>query len=149
MLLKFANNEPFATGAIAYRIPQQGADAARITIGVEIEENLTEAIIDTGAPYIVCSPWLARLINLDPDRVREKITMRIRGYKIEGVLYRLRLSLLADEGEPLAIEAPAFIPDSMQEFTEGFLPRSFIGLSACLESICFAIDPNRELFYFG
>lgn len=149
MLLKHANDEPFAMGAVAYRIPQRGADAERIVIGLEIEENLTEAIVDTGAPYVVCSPWLAKLLTLEPDRVIRPHRMSIRGYWIEGVLYRLRFSLLADEGESIAIEAPAFIPHSIQEFTEGFLPRSFVGLSQCLEAICFAVDPHRELFYFG
>jgi hypothetical protein len=150
MLLQHTHNgEPFATGAIAYRIPQQGTDAARITIALEIEEHLTEAIIDTAAPYVVCSPSLAKLLNLNPANAISTDRMLIRGYWLRGGLHRVNLSLLPDIGEALSIEAPAFVPDPNQEFTEGFLPRSFLGLTQCLESICFAIDPHREFFYFG
>ena len=149
MLLNFTNGEPFATGAVSYRLPQDGADATRITIGVEIEENLTEAIVDTATPYIICSPSLAKLLNLDPASGMKANRMLMRGIWVEGRLYRINISLLADEGEALSIEAPAFVPDLTQDFTEGFLPRSFLGWTQCLESVRFAVDSFTETFYFG
>lgn len=149
MLLNFTNGSPFATGAVAYRLPQEGSDASRITIGLEIEENLTEAIIDTGAPYVICSPDLAKLINLDPNEILYAKKLLIRGVWIEGNIYRINISLLPDEGVALLMEVPAFIPSPEQEFTEGFLPRSFLGMLGCLESFTFAVDPVTETFYFG
>jgi hypothetical protein len=149
MLINFTNGWPFATGATAYRIPQQGSDASRITITLEIEENLTEAIVDTGAPYVVCSPDLAKLFDLQPERLLGTKRLLIRGVWIEGNLYRINLSFLAEEGESLLMEAPAFIPDPNQQFEEGFLPRSFLGLLGCLESMKFGIDPFTDTFYFG
>jgi hypothetical protein len=68
MLLYLADRTPFSVGAIAYRIPQDGTDARRITIGLEIEENMTEAVIDTGAPYVICSPDLSKLLTPDPKK---------------------------------------------------------------------------------
>jgi len=149
MLLNLTNGEPFATGAIAYRIPDDGADARRITVFIEIEENLTEAIIDTGAPYVVCSPSLARVLQLNPANALDTQRMMIRGIWVRGGFHRIQISLLADEGEAVSIEATAFIPDLDQNFTEEFLPRSFLGLTQCLEAVRFAIDPFSETFYFG
>lgn len=149
MLLNLTNGEPFATGAIAYRIPEEGADARRITIGVEIEQNLTEAIIDTGAPYVVCSPSLAKLLQLNPANALSTHRIMIRGIWVRGGFHRIQISFLADEGEAVSIEATAFIPDLDQNLTDEFLPRSFLGLTQCLEAIRFAIDPLSETFYFG
>jgi hypothetical protein len=149
MLINFTNGQAFATGAVAYRVPQEGSDASRITIGIEIEENLTEAIIDTGAPYVVCSPDLSKLLNPDPAKLMYAQKLRIRGTWVEGNVYRINISFLADEGEALMIEAPAFIPDPNQEFNEEFIPRSFLGLHGCLESVKFGIDPLTDTFYFG
>lgn len=149
MLLNLTNGDPFAIGAIGYRIPEEGTDARRIVVGIEIEEKLTEAIIDTGAPYVVCSPSLAKLLELDPANALPTNRMMIRGVWVRGSLYRLHISFLADEGDALPIEATGFVPDADQEFQPGFLPLSFLGLTQCLEAIRFAIDPLNETFYFG
>jgi hypothetical protein len=149
MLLYLTDRTQFSLGAVAYRLPQGGTDATRITIGLEIEENMTEAIIDTGAPYLICSPSLSKLFTPDPAKLMYAKKLLIRGVWVAGTIYRINLSLLPDEGEALMIEAPAFIPDPDQEFTEGFLPRSFLGMFGCLEMIRFALDPLTETFYYG
>src|SRR5258708_4830382 len=107
----------------------------RITIGVRIEETLTEAIIDTGAPYVVCSPCIARQVNLDTASALFAEKLLIRGVWVKGGIHRINISFLADQGESLLIEAPAFIPDPEQEFTQGFLPRSFLGMLGCFEIV--------------
>lgn len=149
MLLYLTDKTQFSVGATAYRLPREGADASRITIGLEIEENITEAIIDTGAPYVVCSPSFSKLFTPDPAKLMYAKKLLIRGVWVEGRIYRINISLLPDEGDALMIEAPAFIPNPEQEFTEGFLPRSFIGMFGCLEMIRFALDPLTETFYYG
>lgn len=68
---------------------------------------------------------------------------------MRGGFHRIQISLLADEGEAVSIEATAFIPDLDQNLTDEFLPRSFLGLTQCLEAVRFAIDPLSETFYFG
>jgi len=149
MLLNFTDGQPFATGAVAFRIPEDDEHTRRITIPLETEENLTEAIVDTGAPYVVCSPNLASLLELNPDNALEKHRLIIRGVVVTGGLHRINLVLMADEGEGLRLEVTAFVPDKNQGLAEGFLPRSFLGLSHCLEAIRFAVDPLAETFYFG
>ena len=53
------------------------------------------------------------------------------------------------EGESLAIDATAFVPAlTPRQQWDGELP-CVLGLRFCLERMRFAVDPQRELFYFG
>jgi hypothetical protein len=144
-----ATGADFATGAAGYNT-MPDATTARITVDIEIQDSfLTHAILDTGAPYFICSPEVARLLELDPNDAIEAKRILIRGVWVEGGIYRLGISLIADEGETLVLDAPAFVPDPAQEFREGFLPASFLGMIGCLESIRFGVDPFSQTFYFG
>jgi len=61
---------------------------------------------------------------------------------VEGRLERTAVSILADEGDSLDIEATAFVSPDWKDVT-------FLGYSGLLERIRFAIDPRENLFYFG
>ncbi|HEV7504319.1 MAG TPA: hypothetical protein VGS07_05375 [Thermoanaerobaculia bacterium] len=64
------------------------------------------------------------------------------GRKI-GVLARLQVQFLADDGENFTTEATFFIsPD----WPPG---RTFLGYSGLLDAMRFAIDPQVNHFYFG
>jgi hypothetical protein len=67
MLLALSNGEPFATGATTYDYNSlPGSDtSARLILQIWVEGQKTSAILDTGAPFLVCSPDLARLIEFD------------------------------------------------------------------------------------
>ncbi len=151
MVLNFADGEPFATGAAEYGFsPTLGSEAAeRITLPVEIEGQQTTAIVDTGAPYLVCDPDLAKVVDFDHAGALDAREILIRGLWVKGAIHRVNLVLLADVGESLFLETPAFVPDSVQDFAPGFFPSSFLGLVGCLESIRFAVDPSSRTFYFG
>jgi hypothetical protein len=56
--------------------------------------------------------------------------------------------LLAEEGENLAFEATAFVPEQHEEEGWSDMP-SILGFYGCLERIRMAIDPVTETFYFG
>jgi len=124
------------------------ADAnKRITISIEIEGVATTAILDTGAPYSICEPEIARELGFDSADAIEDIKISTWGGKVNGSIHRVNLSLPADEGTSLSLDAPVFVPDLDQDFAPGF-PPSFLGLIGCLQSMRFAIDPSSENFYF-
>lgn len=52
---------------------------------------------------------------------------------------------LAQEGHGIEIDATVFVPDTD---SWGKFP-SFLGLSDCLDRLCFAIDSSTQSFYFG
>ena len=147
MFLRFADGRPFATGVAGYNSNSGLEPASRIILQVEVaelgeDEGVTvTAIVDTGAPYMVCDTELAKQIGLQPD-ADDTDTIRIRGVLVDGGLHRVRLSFLADEGDDLTIEATVFVPQR----TEG---PAFLGMTNCLESIHWAVDPFNESFYFG
>lgn len=118
----------------------------RIILLVEIEGILTEAVVDTGAPYVICAPQVARLAEFDRTYALERIKMFVRGMHLEGSLTRLTIRLLATEGDDLNVDATVFIPD-LDECWGNF--PSFIGLTGFLERLRFAVNPSTYTFYFG
>ena len=72
--------------------------------------------------------------------------MLVRGMRLEGSIIRLNMTLPADEGEDLTVDATAFIPD-VEEYWGDF--PCFIGQLGFLERIRYALDPATDTFYFG
>lgn len=149
-LLAFSDGEPFATGLTDYTYgpatPQELEP--RLVLRVAFNGIEAPAILDTGAPYVVCAPTLARQLNLAPSTSLGKIRLLIRGVWISGRLYRLSMTFPARLGNDLQVDATIFVPDRRWEESWGDLP-SFIGLGGCLERMRFAIDPGSDTFYFG
>jgi hypothetical protein len=153
MLLNFDNDDPFATGMAAYRyvtVPG-GDDTLRILIQVEVDDDLKEAILDTGGQYFFCTPELAKSLSASPKESLVDRTIHLKGKDVHGSLCRIDLTLLSDEGGPLLFQVTAFLPDAGQDFTPAFLPYSYLGLHGCMERVRFAIDPSQgeDRFYFG
>jgi hypothetical protein len=151
MLLRFPDDEVFAVGATAYRYspatPQDNTNRIIIPIIVEFDQQiLTQAVLDTGAPYAILSPDVAEAAGFTSDQAIARIFMNVRGKRLEGSLTRLSITLQATQGVDLTVDTTAFIPDS--QFAWGDFP-SFVGLSGFLERVRFAIDPNTDTFYFG
>ena len=65
-LLLFPDGETFATGAIRYNYSPAtpGETTNRIILPVKVENIRTEAVVDTGAPYPIIAPQIARLALL-------------------------------------------------------------------------------------
>lgn len=148
MILTFSNGEPFATGAIRYdyRPATERETTNRMILAIDIEGYITEAVVDTGAPYPVIAPRVARQVGLDRVTPLEREVMLIRGIRMEGGIVRLNMTLPADLGEDLTVDATAFIPDR-EEYWGNF--PSFIGQIGFLERIRYAVDPAKDTFYFG
>jgi hypothetical protein len=103
-------------------------------------------VVDTGAPYVICAPDIARRAGIDPASALKKDRMLIRQMQLDGFVYRLNVKLVARDGDDLNVDATVFVPE-VEEFWGDF--PSFIGLAGFLERIRFAIDPNTDTFYFG
>ena len=148
MLLLFPNRDTFATGAILYQYkpatPNEKTN--RIFLRVEIAGYPTEAVVDTGAPYVVLAPAIARVVGVNSASALARERMLIRGMVLDGNIYRLNIKLVAELGDDLDVQATVFVPD--REELWGNFP-SFIGLGGFLERIRFAFDPATDTFYFG
>lgn len=147
-LLLLPDGETFATGAIRYNYAPAapGETTNRIILSVKVEGIRTEAVVDTGAPYPIIAPRIARQAGLDSFTSLEKITMLVRGVRQEGSVVRLTMTLPHDEGEDLDVPATAFIPD-LEEYWGDF--PCFIGQIGFLERIRYAVDAASDTFYFG
>jgi hypothetical protein len=150
MLLALPNQEPFATGAAEYYYnPIPGSDpSARIILRVSVEGQFVSAVVDTGAPFLVCSPELADDIGFDPTFALSAHTLVIRGYLVRGNLYHVSLALLAVQGDDLSLDVMAFVP-APEERQMGHSFPTFLGFYGCLERCRFAVDPFNDTFYFG
>jgi len=149
MLLNFQDGRSFAQGAcpFLYHPATEWDTTPRIIVTVQIEGIRTQTVVDTGGVYLVCDPEMAALLNLDPTSGLGTTKLNIRGHKVPGTLHRLSLTLLAEEGQSLELEATAFVPH-LQPAEQWNLP-SFMGLTGCLERLRFAVDPATDTFYFG
>lgn len=148
MTLLRSNGNPFACGAVTfdYRPATDSDRTNRIIIPIEIESISTYAVVDTGAPYIVCAPEIAFQINLSAESSLGSVQIGIRGHDVHGHLHRLTLRLVAEDGESIDIDATAFVP--VADEWPGDLP-SFFGLNECMDRMHVAIDPEHEMFHFG
>ena len=95
-LLTFSDGQPFATGAAGYDyLPATETESSvRLILQIELEGVSAAAIVDTGAPFVVCAPKVARQLNLIPSASLGRIRLLIRGVSISGHLHRLTVTFL-------------------------------------------------------
>jgi len=151
MTLTLPDGQPFATGVTAYQYRPATAQEStpRLVLEVAIDGVVTHAMVDTGGIYLVCHPRLATQLHLDTaEAISGPRTILFRGVLVQGRLYRLTLTLLAQEGDDLVMQATAFVPEPEEEEGWGDLP-SILGFYGCLERARFAVDPRTETFFFG
>jgi hypothetical protein len=148
--LSLADGEPFATGkaAYAYGPVSEREQSSRISITIEFEGLRSQAVLDTAAPYVVCAPSIAEAVGLDPANAIEPVHLLFRGIAWRGLLHRVTLDFIAEEGLSLRVSATAFVPDMTAGESWRDLP-SFIGMGGCLERMRFGVDPGSDTFYFG
>lgn len=61
---------------------------------------------------------------------------------LDGTIQRLPITLIAEEGDHLTIDASVFVTDAWHH-------GHFLGYSGFLERLRFAIDPFSNTYYFG
>jgi hypothetical protein len=147
--LKFGNGDISVTGAIAYSSRKQRGLAVGVLLQVGVNDYPAEVIVDTGAPFLVCTPQLAKAIGIEDAKFIRKDTILFRGLWLDGSLYELTVAFAPDEnmGSGAALAVSGFVPAN-QEGLEEVLPYSSLGWVSCLEATPFAIDPGRKTFYY-
>lgn len=101
--------------------------------------------LDTGAAFSILAPEIAAELGIVGDRGTE-IPLSTRLGHLQGRLCRIPLTLVADEGTSLDVEATILIPT---EVPEGWPRGIFLGYTGLLDRIRFALDPQKNHFYFG
>ena len=99
------------------------------------------AVLDTGAAWSLLEPEVAFALGLFGGSGQE-VSLETRMRTIRGRLERVPLTLLADEGQDLEMDATVFV-------SRDWPGKNFLGYSGLLERIRFALDPTGRDFYFG
>ena len=135
----------FARGASAFAETAPGTQyEARVFVPVRVhglDVDIT-AMVDTAAPWCVLEGALASLLA-DRGAIlvpRQLLSTRLGDYT--GALSRISMTLLADEGESLSVEATVFL-------CRDWPGPNVIGYNGLMERIRFALDPSLNTFYFG
>lgn len=121
----------------------------RIVLPVKVADQIyAHAIMDTGAPWCVLDPYIVRLV-VPASEFRYPAThhLLIRGIWYWGLLFRIGLTLNAEEGEDFEVDATVFAANLRPN--EPWSHPNFIGLDGFLNRIRYAIDPADNAFYFG
>jgi hypothetical protein len=137
----------FAQGYVRYSDYDPSQPHPRIIIPVRFGHLLTRAMVDTGAPWCVLSPEEAEALNIQSEDGVEIAGLSIRGYRLNGHLHRIPVSIDPDRGHGITVESTVFIAHTNPD-AEWRLP-NFVGLEGFLHRIRFAVDPDENLFYFG
>ena len=116
----------------------------RIYLQSEIGDGQVEllAMVDTAAPWCIIEPALAQALKADLEELPEEAILSSRLGRFSGRLYRGQMTILAEEGADLSIDATFFLSP---EWPVG----NFVGYQGFLERFRFAIDPGVNRFYFG
>ncbi len=95
------------------------------------------ALLDTGACWTLIPTELADEISNELVPTGELVSLSTRLGQYEGELHRLRVTLVADEGSDLSVEATVFVPVGDSAWHGPLV----LGYRGCLDRICFALSP--------
>jgi hypothetical protein len=137
------NGETFASGRSRFRdqAPGPSEATAKIFVKVDFSDIDTLAQLDTGAAYSMLEAEVAEALGL-LEGDGEPLTLSTRMGSCRGRLERVSITLPADEGEALDIEAVFFV-------SKEWLGKTFLGYTGLLNHIRMALDPGNNHFYFG
>ncbi len=150
-MLQFDDGRPFSSGSAQalMRPTTERETADKLFLRVRIDGILeTEAAVDTGGLYVLCSPEAASLLDLASADAVATEKLSVRGVMIAGDLHRVSLRILSDEGLDVVIDATALVPRLRLGASWG-LPDVILGWHGCLERMRFAVDPIEGMVYFG
>jgi len=144
-VLILPDGQQFTSGRARFFDDAPGVEEGTAKIYVKVEPEgfgaPVLAQVDTGAPWSILAPEVAEAITL-LEGEGEPITLGTRHGPIRGRLGNARITILADDGESLEIQATVFVST---EWPAG----NFLSYSGLLERIRFAVDPQGNDFYFG
>jgi hypothetical protein len=145
-MLKLGGKD-FTCGRCLYvdAVPQTHEPTAKVFIKVLLTGQVLSTVyaqVDTGAPWSVLAPEVAISLGL-LDSEGERTSLDTRLGRMDGILTRIPIRILADDGDSFDTEGTFFIsPD----WPAGM---NFLGYSGLLDAMRFALDPQANHFYFG
>jgi hypothetical protein len=113
-----------------------------IRIAVGTPGFLVTAMLDSGSTYSVLNEDVAEAIGAFEDAHAPSIEMGTRRGVLRGRLVRRPISLLADEGDGLEVEATFWVS---REWKYGH----FLGYAGLLQRVRFGLDPQTNQSHFG
>jgi len=139
------DGEPFTSGRSRFldqnpRFPEPGA---KVFVQVKLTglAGTWIAQVDTGAAYSILEVGVATSLGL--LGLKEPWTrLSTRLGALNGQLIRLPVTLVADDGESLEVEAPFFVSPDWRGGT-------FLGYTGLLDRLRIALDSPANFFYFG
>ncbi|HEY1307930.1 MAG TPA: aspartyl protease family protein [Vicinamibacterales bacterium] len=145
-MLELSGNN-FSSGRASFldSPPDQQGRSARIYVKVAVP-GIAEtflALLDTGAEWSILDREIAEEIGLTSVD-GQPISLRHKEGTTDGKLVRTTMTMIADEGAALDVDATVFVPDNA--WPTG---KNFIGYSGFLENIRIALDPQNNHVYFG
>ena len=140
------DNDFFAEGRARYFDGHPGIREAQPRIYVKFRPAGSDAsflaLLDTGAHYCILNTTAAELVGDQlVDNLGEFAVQTARGL-IRGDLYRHTITLVAQEGESLDLDAVIFVPPDWEA-------PCYLGYAGALQFARFAIDPRYNLISFG
>ena len=148
MTLRRADGSTFSTSYGHYLQEDPVGDSPKIYIPFRLsgDTSVFYALLDTGAAWTMLTHQLARKWQL-VDLSGLPISISTRLGRIEGKLVRTSLSLCAESGSDIAVDATVFISEEW----DGENAPVIIGYRGLLEHLRFAVDPGREVlrWHFG
>lgn len=143
------DDEGFASGATPYDEHWGRFLSTHIIVPVRIGGLLTQAIVDTGASWCIFDPEIIRQIGFQEAEWydADQTMLPIRGQYMSGKLLNLPVSLIAEYGASLEINATIFVPEWNPEVS--WPNPNFVGLDGLLNAMKYAVDSTEKMFYFG
>ena len=146
MLLQFEDGEPYATGGTnyQYRPATEREKTPRIVVSIRIDDIQTLAFVDTGGVYAICPPDIASVLNLTAQDGIPTKPILLRGNWLNGELYRIPTTIIAETGNSIRIEPTFFVPRLApnQIWADDF--PCILGMSGCLERLRFAAGQSHQ-----
>jgi hypothetical protein len=137
--------DSFTTGRARFADQSPGSIEPTAKVFVKVEfpgfETTWLAQLDTGAAYSTLETELAEALDL-LDRNGRQTILNTRLGRVTGRLEHVQLTLVADEGSSLEIEAMFFVSRDWQG-------KTFLGYTGLLDHLRVALDAPANLFYFG
>lgn len=119
----------------------EGTAKVYVKIVPEALGEVLVAQLDTGAAWSVLDAEVADALSLlNGNGFPTPLTAR--GGVFHGRLERIRIDLVADEGESFGLDATVWVSPQWRQ-------GNFLGYEGFLSRLRFAIDPSDNFFYFG
>lgn len=137
------DGKPFASGRAQYfdQAPSAPEPTAKVFVRVDLTGRELLAQVDTGAAFSMLETGIAETLDL-LDGSGERTVVDTRFGRVTGRLERVSVTLIADEGVSLEVEATFFVSREWQG-------KTFLGYTGLLDRIRIALDPHANAFYFG